>query len=341
MRKFFYVTALLLLSFSLEGVSQSIGWKVDANSFFDNAEFAGSDVAIPQTMGGIHFSPQVVFTLDTVHSIIAGVDLLSEFGEREPFRSYTPIIYYHYGKGAIDFSMGSFPAGKVRESFPRSFFRDSVAYYRPNMSGFLFEYQRDRFDTQLWLDWTGRQTFFDREAFFVGIAANYRPGVFYLKDRTLIHHYAQTSNPSAVESVFDNILMVNSVGVDVSGKTFLDLLDVNVGWLVGIDRDRSTGDGWVVNGGLLSEITLEYKFLGLFNTLYYGGSQMDYYDTYSYDLYWGDPFYRLSLYDRSDIYVNFLKGRSVSIKLVYSLHFCEKDVYHQQMLNVSIDFGKL
>jgi hypothetical protein len=85
---------------------------------------------------------------------------------------------------------------------------------------------------------------------------------------------------------------------------------------------------------------VEYKGVGLFNTLYRGKGQMSFYNDHRSDLYWGDPIYRASSYDRADIYINFLNTGVVKTRFTYSLHFTEGTMYHEQMLNVSFNINK-
>ena len=61
--------------------------------------------------------------------------------------------------------------------------------------------------------------------------------------------------------------------------------------------------------------------------------------THGNDIYWGDPAYRVSPYNRSDFYVNFIQNRTINIGFTYSLHFLEGNVYHEQFLKVNINLG--
>jgi hypothetical protein len=84
------------------------------------------------------------------------------------------------------------------------------------------------------------------------------------------------------------------------------------------------------------ETHLIYRRIGVFNTLYLGNGQMKFYNKYSNKLYWGDPIYRAGNYNRSDFYVDFIKTNRVKLNLTYSLHFAERNMYHEQLLKVQI-----
>jgi len=107
-----------------------------------------------------------------------------------------------------------------------------------------------------------------------------------------------------------------------------------------LERDRSIED-WHIPQGFLSEIKVEYKGLGLFNTYYMGGKQQVFYGSHGNEIYWGDPLYRSTGYNRADFYVYFVKTNVVNLKLIYSLHFVEREMYHEQLFYATFDLSNL
>jgi hypothetical protein len=87
---------------------------------------------------------------------------------------------------------------------------------------------------------------------------------------------------------------------------------------------------------------MEYKWFGIFNTLYIGDGLMKFYSAYGNKLYWGDPVYRVKTYDRVDFYVIFLHNNKIDLDFTFSWHFLEDNVYQEQLLrvNVNLDFFK-
>ena len=69
-----------LLLIACKSFSQEKIWQVKVFSFFDNIEFGGSGVKMPQTMSGIMVAPEAGLRWDSVHRISAGVNLMHEFG---------------------------------------------------------------------------------------------------------------------------------------------------------------------------------------------------------------------------------------------------------------------
>jgi|LSQX01.1.fsa_nt_gb hypothetical protein len=324
---------------SLEGFSQDIGWRTNISSFFDNSEFAHSNVSIPQTMGGVHLAPELVFQYDSLHSIVAGVDLLHEFGSDGFIDKLTPTAYYQFKKGEFSFVMGAFQRRMVAKNYPRFFFRDSIGYYMPNMNGLALIYNGKALKGNLWLDWASRQSYTKRETFFVGFSGEYKRGTIFAKNFSYMYHFAGVMEPIHFEPLHDNLLSLTTVGVDLSGLTFIDRLSVSAGWAVGLDRARTGSSDWLAHNGIYCEIEAGYKWVGVFNSLYIGSPQMYYYGIYNNELYWGDPFYRAGNYNRTDLYINFLDKDFVAIKLLYSLHVSEGELYQQQVLKLSFDIG--
>jgi hypothetical protein len=180
-----------------------------------------------------------------------------------------------------------------------------------------------------------------REAFFIGFSGRYNAGILYAQHFGYMYHFASMKNPVIDEALHDNLLFLTSVGVNLAPFTGLSQLDFNAGWAMGLERSRADQTGVIKRGGLLMEAKVEYRGIGLFHTFYKGEGTQYFYNDHGNDLYWGDPAYRTRTYNRSDIYIRFLQGSKVNIKLVYSLHFLESNVFHEQALKVSFDLNRI
>ncbi|MCX6330011.1 MAG: hypothetical protein NTZ85_10950 [Bacteroidia bacterium] len=337
------IIRIILLCFivSYEGLSQKPFWEAGLYSFFDNTEFGHSKVQVPQTMAGVRIAPGFGVRFDSVHSITLGVNVLHEFGSNEIIGDLFPTAYYKFDNKPFKFLMGAFPRSYAVERYPRIFFQDSISYYRPNINGILLEYSLKSLLINLWLDWTSRQSYEMHEAFFMGFSGKYNVSIFYIQEFTYMFHFAGKMNPAVEEALHDNGILLTSLGINLSGKTIFDQLDFNGGWVVGLDRARADKTGWIDQNGFLSEARIEFKSVGLYNTFYVGNGQMYYYKDHNNELYWGDPIYRTKIYNRADFYIDFLKNKSVSTQLIYSLHFAEGNVYHEQALKVSINLNNI
>ena len=332
---------LLFFIVSTEGISQETFWNAGVYSFFDNTEFGHSAVQIPQTMAGVRFAPELGLKWDSVNSITLGGNMLHEFGSNIAIGDFSPTAYYMFDKKPFRFLMGAFPRNYAVERYPRIFFQDSLTYYRPNINGILWEYSVRNIFLNLWLDWTSRQSVNDREAFFVGFSGKYKYGIFYIQEFAYMFHFAGKMDPVVDEALHDNWLVHASAGLDLSDKTIFSRLEINGGWVCGLDRARLDHTGFIFQNGFISEARIEYKRIGLFNTFYSGEGQMHYYDDHDNELYWGDPIYRAKTYNRSDFYIDFIKNNIVSTRLIYSLHFAENSMYHEQALKISVNLNSL
>lgn len=343
---------MLLFGIALPGFSQEFVWKAGVHSFFDNTEFAGSKVQTSQTMAGVHVAPEFGLRWGEKHRIFAGVDLLHEYGSNQAIDYCNPVAYYEYDGKPFRFYMGAFPRKLALEKYPRMFFQDSVANYRPSVNGLFWELYADRNYLNVWIDWTVRQTEEQNEAFFMGWSGKYHLGLFYAQHFFYLFHFSAKKNTVVHEGPYfkrsiadfvtmhDNGLMLTSLGIDVASQTNFAQLEANVGWSLVLERDRSIGD-WRRPQGLLSEIKVEYKGVGIFNTCYWGGSQQIFYKDHGNHLYWGDPVYRSKTYNRTDLSVFFVKTNVCNVKFVYSLHLVEKSGYHEQSLYATFDLDNL
>ncbi|HBE43762.1 MAG TPA: hypothetical protein DDW27_21730 [Bacteroidales bacterium] len=332
---------IISIALSSEAFSQQTAWQAGLYSFFDNTEFGQSLVQIPQTMAGVRFAPGFCLKFDSVHSIVAGVNMLHEYGSHNIIDNVTPTAYYMYRGDPLRFIAGAFPRDFALDRYPRLFFRDSLTYYRPNMNGILLDYSHAGLSANLWLDWTSRQSFEHREAFFVGFSGRYERGIFYVQQFSYMFHFAGIKDPAIDEALHDNIMLLASAGFDLSEKTIFDRLEFNAGYVTGLDRARGDNTGWLIHNGFLSETYIEYRRFGLFNTFYAGEGQMSFYRDHNNELYWGDPFYRTNTYNRSDLYLDFLRNDIVNARLLFSFHFTERNVYNEQALKISVNLNNI
>jgi len=339
MKKFLLI--LLISGIPFIAFSQEFVWKAGINSFFDNAEFANSNVQIPQTMAGTRLTSEAGISWLEKHRIFAGIDMLREFGSDKIVDFIDPIAYYNFDGEYFRFYMGTFPRKMVLEKYPRMFFQDSIANYRSILNGLFWEYHKKNDYINVWLDWTSRQTEERRETFFMGWSGRYNLNVFYAQHFGYMFHFAKRKHAIVLDNLHDNGLILTSLGIDFSTKTNFEKLEANIGWAASLERNRGGNNEWQTPQGILSEIKVEYKGLGLFNTLYRGGKQQIFYEEHGNALYWGDRFYRAKAYNRADFYINFFKTDVVNLKLTFSLHWAEQAVYNQQSLYASFNLDNL
>jgi len=340
--KKYCIALLLFLGAGASGFSQDILYKIGLHNFFDNNEFAGCPVGFSQTMAGVHFAPQIGLGLDSVHRIFVGVDAMHEYGSTQAIGYYDPIAYYEYAGKVFRFDMGAFPRAMALDKYPLFFIQDSINNYRPIMNGVFWEFTPQDGDyINTWLDWTSRQTYTRRETFYAGWSGRYHWKVLYGQHFGYIYHFASNANPDDHTPVHDNGRIWTALGVNLASKTPFDKLDFNAGWAVGLERDRAAIDKWIALQGLLLELRVEYRGIGIFNTFYRGASQYKYYDAYGSQLYWGDRLYQATHYDRLDMYVTLMKTSNVFLKFSFTLHFVDSGMFAEQQFTATYDLDNL
>lgn len=338
-RVFWIILPCVFLLFPIS--AQQKVWKLGVHSFFDNTEFGHSQFQMPQTMAGVHVAPQIGLSWDTIHQVYVGVDALHEYGSNKVIDYIDPIAYYEYDFAPFRFYMGAFPRKMVLDDYPRIFFTDSINNYRPTINGLCWEFYRGRSRVRAWLDWTSRQTKVRHEAFFMGESARFEFSDFFIQHFGYMFHYAGVLNAPAFDALHDNGMYLTSFGMDLAQRTGWNKMQTSLGWAVGLEDERDGTQKWLKHHALMSETKIEYKGIGLENSYYRGSGQMSFYNDHGMDLYWGDRIYRAKAYDRADLYIHFFHSDVVETKLMYTLHFVENQMYHEQSLYVTFNLGKL
>ena len=333
---------LLMAATTCLSFAQKFVYQAGVHSFFNNNEFTGSEVKNSQTFAGVHFVPQLGLSFQEKHRIFAGFDAMREFGSERAIDIIDPVAYYQFDSQPFVFYMGAFPRKPLLDNYPRMFFQDSIRLFRPIINGFFWELrsQKDNY-FNVWLDWTGRQSEQRRESFFMGYSGRYQLGMVYVQHFGYMFHFAASMNPVIPEPVHDNGVMLTSIGLDLAKKADFEKLELNAGYSIGLDRNRGNDEGWRRSNGFLSELKVEYRGIGLLHTLYRGKGQQTFYNTFQNQLYWGDQAYRTEKYNRTDAYLYFIKNHVASVKFIYSFHFLEKKMFHEQSLYACFDLDNL
>lgn len=339
MKRIFVIIALLCISGSVV-VAQKKIWNVDVHSFFDNTEFGGSKAQMPQTMAGTHFAPTIGLSWDSVHRVYVGCDVMHEWGSNKTIDFVDPTAYYEYDYKPLRFLVGAFPRKLAFNDYPLIFFCDSIRNYRPNANGIFWEAYGKKSYFNVWLDWMSRQTFVRHETFLLGESGKLFLGPVFLQHFGYMYHFAGLMDPNDHDPIHDNMMYQCGGGIDLAEKTGLDKLETSVNWVVGLEDERGVSQ-WMKHHGLLIESTVEYRGIGFKNTFYKGDGQMHFFHDHGMLLYWGDRIYRDTQYDRVDGYIQFFKTDVVNIRLTYSLHFAESQMFHEQMLSARFDIGNV
>ncbi|MEJ2901205.1 hypothetical protein WAE58_02140 [Pedobacter panaciterrae] len=313
------LTIILLSSAVTKIYSQEIEGNLNIHTFADNREYARSN-RFSQTIFGLRFSPELGLLLDSTHRIRVGFNALHEFGSPKFTNKIDPVVYYQFTQQNWNFYMGMFPRRDLLSDFPRAVLNDTLGYYRPNVEGMLLKYENENWKQLLFIDWTSRQTATDRENFIFGLSGRYKKDMFFVSHYAMMLHNAGPAIDIPGDHIEDNGALAVKVGLDFSGRTFLDSLTFNTGGLMSFERERSVG-GWKTPKGLLLEMAAEYHRFGVTNSFYKGDGHhiMD-----------GDQFYTAKTYNRLDLSWRPKIYKGIEGKFTLSFHFLDGVIDSQQ-----------
>jgi hypothetical protein len=328
-----YIIALItVIALQTNAFAQRLDWRIGLLGFADNREYK-SEVQIPQSFLGTQFIPEFGVSIDSLHRIGLGVNLLNEFGGEKLVNNVGFQFYYQFTGKYFNFKFGSFSKNSVYGNAPKALYYDSLLYYRPNMGGLLWTLKINKFSQNMYLDWTSRQTDTQRETFIMGTFGEYHYRRLFFRNHLYMYHFAFPGIRIPNEHVRDNGVAYLCLGLNLNKVIVLDSLAISIGAIQSFERTRNV-DYWHKPKGVIIEAVAEQKGFGISNSLYLGeGHKLD----------WGDPYYRLKNYNRLDIYFSPILFNKVKATFGISLHFAEGRVSHQQQffVRVNINSSKL
>lgn len=348
---------LLLISFFASLLAASSGpvraetpvrfaYDVNFDFNFDNREYYKSDFSSSMTIFGARLTPSVGIEVEGGHKIMAGVDVMKDFGSGATVASQNDdglfhelTLYYRcdrkFGKTGMTLYAGVFPRRMTDGAYSRAFFSDSLKFYDNNLEGLLLKFVRPQARFELGCDWMGKFGEGRRERFMVYSSGrgNLTPTLS-LGYSAYMYHFAGSVE---VSGVVDNILVNPYVGFEFGHLWGLQTVSARIGWLQGFQNDRKHVGHYVFPCGAELDVEVKHWSLGVRNSLYYGTDMMPYYNCldsggykYGGSLYPGDPFYRVhddgtagpGIYDRLEFFWEPAVGRFLTLKVgaVFNFH---------------------
>jgi hypothetical protein len=301
---------ILLFTLVVDSVAeaQDFRYKIGYFGFLDNREYFNRFVN-DQTIFGSRIYGEAGLSFDVNKKIMAGADYLYEFGSKGELLRPDITLYYNSKNKNLDFYLGAFPRFN-RIKMPMALMIDTFQYYRPNVEGILVSYSAGRFRHNVWIDWTGRQSYRTRERFMLGFSGWARTGIFTYQHHFVMSHVAHSLDQDPNQHLRDNGGFSAMIGLDLSSVAGLDSLTISAGLLGSYDRLRGVYD-FVLPLGWIGELEAMYKGFGIHGTIYTGDSQ---------EIISGDGFYRSTFYSRADAYYQ-VSGSEIQGRLQFSFHF--------------------
>lgn len=318
---------VLLASISF---AQKFEYDVVFHGLGDNREFQ-SQVANSQTILGERTSFAVGTTLDDHHQFRVGLSHLFEFGSEIDDQKPILTAYYHYTNDEQkEFYFGSFPRLDLID-FPLALITDTFQYYRPNIQGFLGQYNWDWGHQNGFVDWTGRQTENRREMFMAGFSGEMRHQHLFFQNYITLFHHAGTSIPQNSSQVSDDFGMIFFLGSDLHQLLPLQKSYIRAGIFSSKYRERSVTDGYINSSSFIAQFYGEIKYFALRSTFHAGDGHR---------IMNGDRFYDVDSYWRTDVIWRFINGKHVEGRFNLSFHLVEgSELDQSQQLSIIYRFG--
>lgn len=299
-----------------------------------------------------------------VHKLVAGTHYIQPIGIGYKENKFVPTAYYTFshmvikmdssvlridGTNTPDFKVWSVSFGMIprRLSYrlPEILWSDSMDYYNPNIRGILLQCTKNNLAFhEISLDWRSLQSADQREAFNVNYNVRkyfhrYLRGIspFFIGGNVQLNHLAKRNPAPESEGVNDDMFAYPYIGWDFSDKTVFDRFIIKAGYAVSFDRCRAIGD-WEVDGGLLADLHLLWKKIGIIETLYAGNKQFPLYPMYGSLLNMGDPHYQSSFYSLTSIYSPIVHNQHVNFGAFLDFHVTKEGTscYQRVVLNVNL-----
>lgn len=334
MRKIYLSLCILV---GLVAINSAFAQNVDINvnhfGFLDNREYKSmADRSF--TVFGNQASLDLGVQLDEVNNFRLGAIATQEFAAKPAIVKVVPIIYYNYHQKNWLLNLGTFSRQGLVDKFPRAILNDTLNYYRPLMMGMLAQYRGKHGHQSVWIDWVSRKVGLDREQFLFGCSGTFKPaadGPLYISNYFVMLHDASAEISSPSDHVNDNGAVQLNIGLDLSRKTFLDSLTIDVGGMMSLERARGIS-GWNLPKGVVANLFLGWKRFSLADNFYCGeGSNIRY----------GDSFYNRRIYNRVDLSWTAIRYGAVQGRFVFSFHQMPDDLAsNQQAFFLTYDIGR-
>ena len=310
-----------------------IVYHVDNFNFFDNREVR-SPYQRSQTLFGSRLGAEVGIQFDA-NTIMIGAMGVKDFGQ-SGITHKDLTFYYHYEEGHYAGAFGAFPRSKLKRDLPDIFVYDSIRYYSPTLHGALIQYTSRYGYAEFYCNWLNKQGVGEREIFELVTDGRFGHKGYYAGWNVQLLHFS-VPRPANGLKVYDKLMLNPHIGFERSGMEHIDAFSIEGGLMLSLNRDRNDMI-WKSPMGFLGEAMLRKGRFELRDRIYAGNPQFSDYEIYGAELHRGDPYYRSSLYNRTDIRYYLLNRTNAQCYIGASFHLTEGalDNSQQVMLRVQL-----
>lgn len=344
---------VILLTFFLPLSAQKLTYEVGFETYFDNREYSGTDIAT--SASGSDFAARIAPTLGLEfaegNTLKLGVDAMQPFGveSNSLFSDIDLLLYYAYDSPRWSATAGLFGRERMRvESYSTAFFSDDYLFYDNIVSGIMGRYEVEESFVEFVCDWEGQPSVDTREKFRLLSAGRYHWSKFYAGYNLSVTHFAGQDG-GEFGNVVDNALLNPCVGFQTSG---LYDFDFKVSLLQSMQRDRSFGNEWL--SPRMGEFALKVSRWGfsIDERLYIGDDLFPLYDGHTLDdgtymeygeqLYTGDIFFRSTsgFYNRAALcYDRSFFDDMLQLKVHFVTHCDGRGLGTEQIVELNLRIG--
>lgn len=335
-----------LFAFGVLGAhSQNFTYHLGFDFFADNLEGCGA-VIPTRTLIDVKLTPEIGVTFDDKHSVMIGASLIQDLGGEDLFGQSELTLYYKYNSEQFKGYAGAIPRRESFNNFPLSIFREEYIFMQSNIKGILLQYENKRRSgyAEFFLDWYG-QNQDERIDEFI-LAANSEYDIYnkyvYVGGSLMINHLKNEYK------LYDSYLFERAYYNLYLGGDFVSLFPklnkarVSVGTNSSMEHKRILDEetSWSSNLGWQIDLDVNWKGLGLKNQFYFGASQLQYYDQYGDDIYWGSQFYQYGRYNMTEVYYD-RSWKFLNFKGQFKLHATPEIFANQALLTISVNIDQM
>lgn len=304
-------------------------------SFFDNREVR-TPYQRSQTLFGSRLGADLGVKFGD-SKLMAGVQLIKDFGTDKIFKNEFT-FYYHYDNGHFSGAFGAFPRKMLKRELPDIFVYDSLRYYSPTLQGALIQYTSAHGYAEAYCNWINRQGVCEREIFEIVTDGRFGHKGLYVGWNAQLIHFS-VPRPANGLKVYDKVMVNPHLGFARNNVAWFDFVSAEVGLMISLNRDRNNMV-WKTPMGFLGDVRVRKWRIELRDRLYTGNPQFSDYELYGPQLHRGDPYYRSSLYNRTDVCFYLLDKREVQCYINASFHYTERriDCSQQVILNLNMNW---
>lgn len=320
---------------SAQGHPGAFSHSLEVYSLFDNREYDSSPYESGYTVAGIWVTPKLTWDWQDTHSLHLGVSAFKQYGTTKTLDKVSLVAYYQLQKERWKLTAGIFDKKQAYKNTTDRFVTDKIYLLNPLISGLLVSYDagQDRY-ANIWVDWTHQKAVGVRERFHAGITTSYALGSFFTTSTWSMLHVAAEERPEVASGVIEDLQAEILAGYRWQPTERMKL-SLAVGGYGSFERDRVAQQSYK-SAGLLAELLVQYRSIGIEGYTYYGSGHQKLRKQYGELLYQENPFLQSRSYTQAVGFWQIYDREGVNLRLDLALHLIPEGLFSHQALTLNI-----